>query len=499
MFRPDRADYRVVGLYLGRVLIGVGLLLLVPAVFGMLIGEPQPALQFLFAAGVTLTVGLIAEQRLRTSQALTHSQGMVVAGLAWLVAPLFGALPLFLSGHYAGFLDAYFDAMSGFATAGLSVINDLDHVPDSLNLWRHLMQYVGGQGLVLAILVLFAPAGGATTMYVGEAREERILPNVLNTARFIGLVSLGWLVVLTPALAFVLAAEGLPAGDATFHAVNLFMAAFSTGGFAPMTGSVAFYHSGWLEAVLAIAMLGGATSFGVHYLLLRRRYAAAARHIEVRTFALALLGVATIAMIGLARSGAYDSWGSLLRRGGFYVLSAQTTTGFATLPARTLVTDWATLAPGMVVTSMMVGAMSGSTGGGIKVIRFGLAYKALKQQLRRVMQPSSALVVESYHAGKRQIVRPEMVQPALTILLAFLTLYALGALVGMFYGYPFDQAFFESVSAGATVGLSVGLTGPSLPVGLKVAYILQMWMGRLELIAVFSVFGFLWSTVRGRV
>jgi trk system potassium uptake protein TrkH len=153
----------------------------------------------------------------------------------------------------------------------------------------------------------------------------------------------------------------------------------------------------------------------------------------------------------------------------------------------------------MIVGAMTIGAMSGSTGGGIKVARIGVIAKSLKQDVLRRLLPPDAVVVESYHAGQPRILRPEVVRLAAMVLLLFMLLYGMGALIGMFYEYPFDQAFFESVSAAGTVGLSVGLTGPSLETGLKIVYITQIWMGRLELIAVLALFGFAYSTVRGRL
>lgn len=325
------------------------------------------------------------------------------------------------------------------------------------------------------------------------------MPNVIRTTRFIASISLVWLAIATPVLAVMLLTQGFAPGDAVFHSVNLFMAAFSTGGFAPNTASIALYQSLSFELALMVVMTAGATSFGVHYQIAQRRYGEVPRHLEVRTFVGCLVGFLALTLIGLWRADAYTSTGPLLRRGLFYAVSAQTTTGFATVPSRTLVSDWGVLAPAMVVGAMMIGAMSGSTGGGIKAIRAGLAVKGLRRELRRVLSPPSSSVVETYRAGKTRILRSEVLQPALMVLLGFLVLYAVGALVGMFYGYTFDQAFFESTSAAATVGLSVGVTGPSMPVGLKIVYILQMWMGRLELIAVFASFGFLWSIVRGRV
>ena len=498
LYRPDAGDYRVIGQYVGRVLIGVGLLMLVPAALGLVMREFDAAVGFVIGFSLTLTAGLLLTWRMQTQRHPDWSHGVVISALSWLVGPFFGAVPLFLSGHFGSFLDAYFDGMSGFATAGLTVINDLDHVAYSVNLWRHLLQYVGGQGLVLVVLTLFA-AHGATAMYVGEAREERILPNIIGTARFIVRVSLLWLALATPLLWLALVLAGYDPGRALLHAIDLFMAAFSTGGFAPRSASVAFYHSALLEGLLAVIMIAGASSFGIHYLLINRRFEALRRHLEVRTFLVCLLVFYTLAAIALARTGAYTSADQLFRRGFFMMLSAQTTTGFATLPSRTLVSYWGALAPAMIVGAMTIGAMSGSTGGGIKVARIGVIAKSLKQDVLRRLLPPDAVVVESYHAGQPRILRPEVVRLAAMVLLLFMLLYGMGALIGMFYEYPFDQAFFESVSAAGTVGLSVGLTGPSLETGLKIVYITQIWMGRLELIAVLALFGFAYSTVRGRL
>lgn len=500
LFRPDRDDYRAVGFYASHVLTAVGLLMLVPACLGFALGEVEPALGFVIGAGVTLTVAQAGVWRCRGIHQLDRTLGLVVAGASWLIVPVFGAIPLHLSGHYSSYLDSYFDAMSGFATAGLSVINDLDHLADSVNLWRHLMQYVGGQGLVLVVLTIFAAAGGsALTMYVAEARDEKITPNVIGTARFITKVSAGWLLIATPLISAALLLAGQRPWDAAFHGLNLFMAAFSTGGFAPMTASVGFYQSPLLEGLLAVVMVAGATSFGLHFALYRRRFRTIGRHLEFRTFVVLLLGFFALAAVGLARSGAYESTPALLRRGFFYLLSAQTTTGFATLPSRTLVSDWGVLAPAMVVASMTIGAMSGSTGGGVKTIRAGILVKSLRLDIRRLLHPPSAALVETYDVGERRVIGDSVTRSALMVLLLFFLLYTAGALAGMLYGYTFDQAFFESVSAAATVGLSVGLTGPSLPTGLKLVYIAQMWMGRLELVAVFTLMGFAYASVRGRL
>jgi trk system potassium uptake protein len=498
LFRPGRNDFRLIGFYTGKVIFGVGVAMVVPLVVAVAAGETNEAYAFLIAMSLGIILGRVADWRLATGATMTTSHGLATVATSWLLAPVIAAIPLLLSGHYLGFLDAYFDAMSGFATAGLAVINDLDHVPDSVNLWRHMTQFLGGQGLVLLMLSFFATGGGAVGMYVGEAREDKILPNVVHTARFIWRVALAWFLVGGLALWGALLVAGMPPGRALLHAVTLFMAAFDTGGFAPSTASIGLYHSALVEAVISVLMLAGALSFALHHALWRRRLGELWRNVELRSLMVSSVLLFSVLAIGLARFGTHTGVDPTLRRGLFHFLSAHTGTGFASIPGRLFVTDWGTLAPAAVVFAMGLGAMAGSTAGGVKAIRVALAGKSLLAQLRRIVLPENAVIVSHYHSGTRQILREPVVRSALTVLLLYLALYLVGALIGLYYGYPFDQAIFESTSAAAAVGLSVGITGPSMETGLKIVYILQMWIGRLEFISVFVLLGFAWSFLRGR-
>ena len=498
LLRPDASDLRLIGLYTGRVLTGVGVTMLLPAALGLVLQEWNEAAGFVIGACLALLPGLAAEHLLETRAEAQWHHGMVVAALSWLLAAFFAAVPLYLSGHYGGFLDAYFDAMSGFATAGLAVINDLDHLADSVNLWRHVLQFMGGQGLVLIMLSFFAGTGGAVGMYAGEAREDKIMPNVVRTSRFIWRVALTWLAVGGSALCIALLVAGLPFDRAVFHAVTLFMAAFDTGGFAPTSASIGLYHSVSVELVISVLMVAGGLSFALHYQLWQRQTSAFVRTTEVRLFALSMVGLFAVAAVGLLRFGSYESLEALLRRGLFHIVSAHTGTGFNSVPGRLFATGWGTLAPAAVVAAMGLGAMAGSTAGGIKMIRVALALLVLRGRITSLVLPAAAVTVETYHSGTRRILRERVARAALLVLLLFLALYLLGALAAMFYGYAFDQAMFESTSAAAAVGLSVGLVSPGAPAPLKAVYIFQMWIGRLEFIAVFALFGFCWSLLRGR-
>lgn len=496
LIRPHREDFRLIGYNLGRILVVVAAAGLIPLTWALVAGEVAPAASFLLMDGIFGTLGFFLLQRPPRTSRLEWSHGMVIVSLTWLIVPAIGAIPLELSGHYGSFIDPFFDAMSGITTTGLALIQDLDHLATSLNFWRHLLHFLGGQGIVIAVLSLFA-GGGAMTLYYGEARDDQIFPSVRSTARFIWLVSavhaFFGIVALGAVGYFVL---GFRPFRALFHGVTIFMAAFDTGGFAPQSSSIGYYHSGAFEAVTAVLMVAGALSFGLHYALWRGR-----RHVinnlEVRTILTTFLGTLLLTLAGLASSGAFDSLSGLTRQGFFQVLSAHTGTGFATVPSLELA-SWGGLAFGGMAIAMALGGMGSSTAGGVKSLRIGLTLKALSSQVRQVLLPEGAVISTRYwHHGWRQL-HSELIQAVMGVSLLYVALYLLGAGFGLMYHLPLQSALFESVSAGANVGLSVGIVDPSMPSVLKLIYAFQMWAGRLEFVAIFSLFGFLISLVRGK-
>jgi trk system potassium uptake protein TrkH len=422
---------------------------------------------------------------------------MVVVALTWLIVPIIGALPLLMSGHFGRPLDALFDAMSGLTTTGLSLLSDVDHVASSLNFWRHFLQFLGGQGIILAALTIFAGTGGIT-LYFGEARDERILPSVTSTARFIWAVSVVHLIFGVTALGLVgWLALGFDFDRSIFHGLMIFFAGFDTGGFAPQSTSVGYYHSGIFEGVTALLMVAGAMSFGLHYAMWRGPRRSVFANLETRTIISTFGFTMVLTLIGLAATGLFVNVAGLARHGLFQVLSAHTGTGFSTVPSAELA-KWGGLAFGGVAIAMALGGMGSSTAGGVKSLRIGLTIKAVVNQIRQVLLPEHALVGTAYHQSGRKHLTPALIQSVMVISLLYVALYLLGAGIGLAYGVPLQESLFESVSASANVGLSVGVTDPSMPVLLEMVYMLQMWAGRLEFVAVFSLLGFVYAWVRGR-
>jgi len=498
LIRPDAEDFRVIGFYLGRIFLVVAFSALFPLGWAALAREWGPFSSFVLMTGVFALLGASMMRAAPGERRLDWSHGMVVVAVTWLVVPLIGSIPFILSGHFVSPLDAYFDAMSGITTTGLTLVQDLDHLAPSLNFWRHLLHFLAGQGIIIAALVLFA-GGGAMTLYYGEARDDLVLPSVRSTARFIWSAALAHLLfglLLLGTLAWTVL--GFSWYRSLFHAMLLLFAAFDTGGFSPQSTSVGYYHSAIFELGVAVFMVAGAISFGIHFVLWRGPRRELLRNFEMRTILLTTVGTLSLTILGLATIGLYGNDAlAIARQSLFQVLSAHSGTGFSTVPSSELA-RWGGLAFGGMTLAMGLGGMASSTAGGVKSLRVGLVVRAVFDEIRSVLLPHGAIIDRSYHQFQRRVLTDALAKSVMTVSLLYAGLYLLGAGVALGYGIPMQDALFESTSAAANVGLSVGVTHVGMPPLLEIVYILEMWMGRLEFVAAFAFFGFLWSLVRGK-
>ncbi|MBC7265430.1 MAG: TrkH family potassium uptake protein [Coriobacteriia bacterium] len=499
MLKPRLEDHLVIGKYTGKVIIGVGLLMAIPLLTSIAFAEWDTAIDFVIGMAACFIFGFGTQIVCRTDKDLEWSHGLVVASGSWVVATALGALPHFLSGHEGSYLDAMFDVMSGYTTTGLYLLQDLDHVSHGLNMWRHLLTYAGGQGIVvIALTFLFRGTAGAYKVYVGEGKDERLLPNVVQTARAIWLVSLAWLVVGTTALAVTGLALGQSPVRAILHGLWVFMGAWSTGGFAPQSYNTMYYHSVVYEVLSAIIFIAGSFNFALHWAVWTGKRAEIRKNIETVSFAITLTTLVLLATFVLARNGVYSDAVILARKVFYQVASGHTTTGFATIFSRAFVTQWGPV--GMLATTiaMAIGASACSTGGGIKGIRVGIIAKAFYQDVRKMLSPESAVVRAKYHHVRDVVLEDPIVRTAMTIALAYVVLYLAVTVIGVLYGHPVVEAAFEGVSAASNTGLSCGVTLPSMPAALKIAYMIAMWLGRLEFMSVFALIGYGVSIMRGK-
>ena len=488
--RPSSTDLRLIGYHTGSVLVVFSATGALPLMLALADREWAPFSGLVLMMGLGVLGGGLLRMLRPGRSSVDWRHGMTIVGAVWLIVPGLAAIPLALSGHYSGWLDAYFDAMSGVTTTGLSVVQDLDHLAPSLHVWRHLLQFLGGGGIVVAFLSLY-PATGSI-LYHSEARDDRILPSAGSTARFIWRISLVYAVVGIIVLWLAGALElGFSPGRALLHSFTIFTAAYSTGGFAPMSSSVGYYHSAVFEVLTGVFMVLGATSFAIHYQAWHGSRRALLRDSEVRTYLATFAATTSLMLVGAMVAGAYTADLAGMRRVLYQALSAQTTTGFATVSVGELA-RWRGLAFAGIGTAMALGSMASSTGGGVKALRVAITVKAMLHEVRRyVLPPHTTFTARYVQGGTQRRIQPDLARGVMAVSLLYFALYVLGAVVGVAYGYSLDAALFESISAAGTVGLSVGITGAGMPVPLEIVYIMAMWVGRLEFIAVFAFIGYL--------
>ncbi len=481
-------DLRVVGHYLGVLVSFSTLALLVPFVTALVFQEWTPAGHYLLAIGVSLIAGTALRFLHIDPGRLNRQQAIVVTGLAWIVLAVLASLPLYLSGHFATYADALFDGVSGITTTGASIIQDLDHLSYADNMWRFMLHLIGGLGLIVVALSfgLFGRGAGAS-LYVSEGRSEHVVPNVVQTAQFIAKIAVGVIILATAALTLMCVFIGMEPARAFLQGLWLSITAFLTGGFAPMSQSVLYYHSVPIEFLLMILMLGGSINFVLFAEVWKGRLDAFFRDIEIRTMILWLSIMTLVFTASLIGSAEFSSLPVLLRRGLFTIVASFSTTGLLNITTNQLTTVFTSGAFLVVALLMGVGGSAGSTTGGLKFSRMGIILKSLISTVKEALAPDSARVVVSYfHVGHR-ILSPELVKEAMTVFVLYIVTYLVGALVGIAHGYEATQAIFESVAMASNGGLSSSITAAGMPLTLEAFYIFQMWAGRLEFVTLIAL------------
>jgi trk system potassium uptake protein TrkH len=410
---------------------------------------------------------------------------------------ILSAIPYRLSGHTKSYLDACFDVMSGFTTTGLVLTQDLDHLSNGLNMWRHLLTFLGGQGMVvLALSFLTKEIGGAYKMYVGEGKDIELLPNVKGTARHIWKISMVYLVIGTFSLWVIGMMIGLKPVSAFLHALYIFQSSWSTGGFAPNTQNIMYYHSVVYETIAMIIFILGSFNFGLHYAIWQGKRKEIAKNIETQSFFITSFTACILALAGLAKLNVYPDAIAAFRRIIFNVLSAHTTTGFGSVYARQFALEWGDFGVLIMVLVMLIGGSACSTAGGFKGLRVGIVLKGLLIDVKRLLSSERSMKVYKYHHIKDRILDDGIIKSSAIIICCYIVTFTIGTMLGTFYGYPFSYSAFESASVTGNVGLSIGVTVPSMPSVMKIYYIIAMYLGRLEFLSVFALIGYIIGGVK---
>lgn len=492
--RRNINDIKIISYYTGYIINGTALLMIIPIIVSLFIREYEPLVDFIISINISLILGITLMWFGSTKKENIYVQwkhGLIIAALSWIVLMVLCALPYYFSGHMISLLDACFDVMSGFTTTGVFLLQDLDHISISLNIWRHILTFVGGQGMVvLAITFFSSKMQGAYKMYVGEGKDIELLPNVRQTTRMIWYISLIYLAIGT----FVFWINGMFIGlsplRSLYHGFCIFAAAWSTGGFSPMSQNMLYYHSLSYEVSTIIFFFIGSLNFGFHYAVWKGNKKEIYKNIEMQTYLISILITTLIIVVGLAKLNVYPDSVSIFRKGVYMLLSAHSTTGFMSVYARQFALEWGQFALIGMIIAMLVGGCACSTAGGFKALRVGIVFKGFIADIKKSLTTEKRVKVYKFHHIKDHVLDSDVVKSSALIIICYMILFLGGVLIASYYGYPVIDAAFESASITGNVGLSIGITSVSMPTLLKVYYIIAMYLGRLEFLSVFALLGF---------
>ena len=468
-------DLRPVIFIIGILLSILAVAMVIPAIVDLAIGHADWQV-FAAAAAVTLFTGVSMVLTTRSGWGgFTIRQAFLMTNLAWLVTAIFGALPFAFSELELSFTDALFESMSGVTTTGSTVIIGLDTAAPGILLWRAILQWLGGIGIiVMAVAILpILQVGGMQLFRVEAFEADKVLP---RAAQIAGGISIFY-VALTGFAAIVLWSLGMTGFEAVAHA----MTSIATGGFSTSDASIGHFDSAAIDLAITGFMILGSLPFILYLRVVRGDLRAFFRDSQVRLFFAIVLGTVLLTAWWLWRQDLMPPL-QALRYAGFNVISVMTGTGYATADF----SQWGGVVLPLMFVLMFVGGCAGSTTCGIKIFRFQVLYATAKAQLKRLVQPNGVFIP---YYNKRPI--PESVEESVMgFFFLFMASFAILATGLGLLGLDFITAVSGAATAIANVGPGLGETiGPagtfaSLPDEAKWLLSAGMLLGRLELFTV---------------
>ena len=403
-----------------------------------------------------------------------------VVGLIWVSICLFGSIPLYFSGAFASFSDAMFESVSGFTTTGASVLPEVESLPRSVNLWRCETHWLGGMG-VIALAVALIPLLGIGGFRLIKAEttgpdKEKLTSFIANTAKSLWLIY----VTLTAVQAVLLHFAGLGWVDSLAHAFST----MGTGGFSTRNASVGSFAMPAVEWICTLFMLLASVNFALYYRLLTGRVREVAADSELRAFAVVVL--VAVAAATLLESNAGAAMSQTVRNVAFQVASVVSTTGFMTADY----TQWRPSAQVVILALFFIGGCSGSTAGGVKVVRWTILAKEIGNEMRRIIHPHQVFTLRINGKPGHESFIPVVA----TFILMYFILVLATAFAGALAGLDVLTSLTAAASMVGNVGPAFGQLGPTancgfLPTPLKWWYCFAMLAGRLEIYTLLIMIG----------
>jgi trk system potassium uptake protein TrkH len=463
------SGYPLIINYLGIFTFLIGFIILSPLIYLIFNhSEFNQALYFVIPGVSSIIVGLFIMFLFRGKEKtkLERNQDSVLVLLIWLLAIFLSSFPFLLTNNYS-FTQSIFETTSGYSTTGFTIVN-VEQAPRIFLLYRSLLQFFGGVGLVLILTSAISDKFGMR-LYSAEGHSDKLMPNLIKSARMIMSIYVAYIIIGTISyFAF---------GMELFDAINHSISAVATGGFSTKANSIGFYNHVGIEIVSMILMILGGTNFFIHLLLIKGKFKSSIKHIELKFLAILTLVFIPIFVINLM---SYNNLPFLqaLRHGTYHFITTITTTGLQIAPS---VTFFSPVILFITFFLMMIGAGAGSTAGGMKLYRVGLSFKSMYWNLKENLSHKKTIRTHFIDKlGSKIIIDKEEINNVYTFIYIYVLILFVGILIFTLHGNGLVESIFEFTSILGTIGLSYGLIQYSSPTLILWTGIVGMLIARLE-------------------
>ena len=475
-------NYKMMGRFVAQILT-IGAVFMVPALgISLYYGERQATFAFLVTLGIfAVVIGLLRLTCRSAPSAFYAREGLVCAGVSWIVLSLISCLPFYISREIPRFIDAFFEIVSGFTTTGASILPEVESLSWGILYWRSFSHWLGGMG-VLVFLLAFSPEGSkgqGFTMHLLRAESPgpnvgKLVPKMRKTAGILYVLY----ITLTAVDILLLVLGKMPLLEAVCTAFGT----AGTGGFGVKNDSLAGY-SPYIQNVTTVFMILFGINFSCYYLILMRQVRAVFRDEELRLYLGVLLG--SILLITLNLRGFYSTLGETLRHVAFQVASIMSTTGFAT----TDFGQWPAFSQSILLLLMVIGACAGSTAGGLKCARVMLLFKILRRNIHQVLNHRRVQVIRT----NGQVTDEKILDGANAYLAAYVIILFFSFVVISLDGFSVGTNFSAVLACFNNIGPGLEAVGPACnyagySVLSKLVLIVDMLAGRLEIFPILVLF-----------
>ncbi|NMG82690.1 MAG: TrkH family potassium uptake protein [Methanosarcinales archaeon] len=470
-------DYKIVFNVIGKLLILLAASMLLPLIVAIYYKEPESINIFAAASIITALSGAILSLALKSEGEFRRRESFAIVAVGWFIVTIFAAIPYLLYGLHP--VDALFESMAGLTTTGSTILTDIEGHTRSFLFWRSLTQWLGGMGIIVLVLAI-APGLGVAGRQLFRAEmpgpeSDKLTPHLKATAKIL------WSVYLLFSIAEMILLY--LAGLTVYDAVTTTFSTMATGGFLPHEESIMAFHNPYVEVIIILFMFIAGASFALHYKTLFVTKKSLVKNREFQVYTLILVTASLLVAMHLKSSG-LDIVESV-RLSTFQVVSVMTTTGFATADFN----QWGDFSRIILFFLMFIGGCAGSTGGAIKVVRISLIVKYAYRELFKALHPHVVKPVR--FAGKA--IPSEIMQSVLAFILLYMFAFVTSTLLLSGLGLDFISSLSASAATLGNIGPGLNLVGPmsnyaAIPAVGKIVLILNMWIGRLEVITVLILF-----------